>query len=69
MQWHQRTQFSRCEKFTTEDNINALVTQAAAATLDDSNGVDDSVQRNANDRQEFLNQAMAPAAQAYRLAC
>ena len=48
-------------KFTTEDNINALVTQAAAATLDDSNGVDDSVQRNANDRQEFLNQAMAPA--------
>src|SRR5215471_994324 len=45
-------------KFTTEDNINAVVTQAAAAALDDSNGVDDSVQRNANDRQEFFNQAM-----------
>ena len=48
-------------KFTTEDNINAVVTQAAAAALDDSNGVDDSVQRNANDRQEFFNQAMARA--------
>jgi len=47
--------------FTTEDNINAIVMQAAAAALDDSNGVNDFVQRNANDRQEFFNQAMGRA--------
>jgi histidinol-phosphate aminotransferase len=51
----------RMRKFATEDNINAIVTQAAAAALDDTDGVHDFVRRNANDRQEFFNQAMARA--------
>jgi histidinol-phosphate aminotransferase len=46
-------------RFAIEDNINAIVTQAAAAALDDTDGVRDFVQRNADDRQEFFNQAMA----------
>jgi histidinol-phosphate aminotransferase len=44
----------------TESNINAIVTRSAAA-LDDACAVEDSVHRNANDRQEFFNQAMARA--------
>jgi histidinol-phosphate aminotransferase len=51
----------KMRKFATEDNINAIVTQAAAAALDDSDGVRDSVRRNADDRQEFFNQAMTRA--------
>ena len=51
----------RMRKFATEDNINAIVTQAAAAALDDTDGVRDFVRRNADDRQEFFNQAMARA--------
>ena len=51
----------RMRTFITEDSINAFVTQAAAAALDDTDGVNDFVQRNANDRQEFFNQAMARA--------
>jgi histidinol-phosphate aminotransferase len=51
----------RMRKFATEDNINAIVTQAAAAALDDTDGVHDFVRRNADDRQEFFNQAMARA--------
>ena len=51
----------RMRKFTTENNINAIVTQAAAAALDDTGGVRDSVRRNADDRQEFFNQAMTRA--------
>jgi histidinol-phosphate aminotransferase len=46
-------------KFATEDNINAIVTQAAVAALDDTDGVHEFVRRNADDRQEFFNQAMA----------
>jgi histidinol-phosphate aminotransferase len=48
-------------KFVTEDDINAIVTQAGAAALDDTDGVHDFVRRNADDRQEFFNQAMARA--------
>jgi histidinol-phosphate aminotransferase len=48
-------------KFATEDNINAVVTQAAAVALDDIDGVNDFVRRNTDDRQEFFNQAMARA--------
>lgn len=44
--------------FVTDDNINAVVTRAALAALDDRQGVNDSVQRNMNDRQEFFNEAM-----------
>jgi histidinol-phosphate aminotransferase len=51
----------RMRKFATEDNINAIVTRAAVAALDDVNALNDFLQRNANDRQEFFNQAMARA--------
>jgi histidinol-phosphate aminotransferase len=46
-------------KFAIQDNVNAIATQAAAAALDDTEGVHDSVRRNANDLQEFFNQAMS----------
>jgi histidinol-phosphate aminotransferase len=46
-------------KFALQDNVNAIATQAGAAALDDAEGVYECVQRNANDRQEFFNQAMA----------
>jgi len=49
----------RMRVFATEDSINAVATQAAAAALADSEGLNDSIQRNGNDRQEFFNQAMA----------
>jgi|SRR6266436_6410107 histidinol-phosphate/aromatic aminotransferase/cobyric acid decarboxylase-like protein len=49
------------QKFATEANINAIVTQAAAAALDDVDATDDFIPRNTNDRQEFFNQAMARA--------
>lgn len=48
-------------RFTTDDNINVIVAQAAKAALDDTEGLRDFVERNANDRQEFFNQAMARA--------
>ena len=48
-------------KFATENNVNAIVTQAAAVAVDDTGGVRDSVRRNADDRQEFFNQALARA--------
>jgi histidinol-phosphate aminotransferase len=48
-------------RFAIEDNINAVVTRAAAVALDDAAGVDEFVQRNTDDRQEFFNQAMARA--------
>ena len=51
----------RMRKFATEDNINTIVTAAAATALDDTDGVRDFVRRNADDRQEFFNQAMARA--------
>lgn len=46
-------------KFTTENNLNAIAISAAMAALDDTDGLNQSVERNANDRQEFFNQAMA----------
>ena len=52
---------SQMQKFATEANINAIVTQAAAAALDDVDATEDFIQRNTNDRQEFFNQAMARA--------
>jgi histidinol-phosphate aminotransferase len=45
-------------KFANQDNINAIVTNAAVAALDDGAAVNASIQRNADDRQEFINQAM-----------
>ena len=49
------------KRFGIEDNINALATQAAVAALDDTDGVSDFIQHNADDRQEFFNQATARA--------
>jgi histidinol-phosphate aminotransferase len=49
------------QKFAIEDNINAVATSAAVAALNDVTGTNELIQRNANDRQEFLNQAMARA--------
>jgi histidinol-phosphate aminotransferase len=46
-------------KFGTENNINAVVTRAAMAALNDSDGLNQSIQRNTDDRQEFFNQALA----------
>ena len=55
------TVLERMKKFSTEDNINAIATQAAFAALDDSEGTSTFIEHNANDRQEFFNQAMARA--------
>jgi histidinol-phosphate aminotransferase len=46
-------------RFAIQDNVNAIATQAAATALDDTEGVYECARRNANDRQEFFNQAMA----------
>jgi len=48
-------------KFAIEDSINAIVTQAAGAALDDTDAINAFIQRNTDDRQEFFNQAMARA--------
>jgi len=49
------------QRFATDDNINAVGAQAAITALVDVAGLSDFVRRNANDRQEFFNQAMARA--------
>jgi len=55
------SKIEQLKKFATQDNINAIATQAAFAALDDAEGVDNFIEHNANDRQEFFNQAMARA--------
>lgn len=45
-------------RFATKDNINTIVALAALVALDDVHAVDESVRRNANNRQEFFNQSM-----------
>lgn len=49
------------QKFATDDNINSVATSAAVAALTDVVWTNAAVQRNANNRQEFFNQAMARA--------
>jgi histidinol-phosphate aminotransferase len=51
----------KMREFASENNVNTVVAQAALAALDDSEGVNDFVRRNMDDRQEFFNQAMARA--------
>jgi histidinol-phosphate aminotransferase len=51
----------KMRQFASQDNINSVVAQVASAALDDIDGVNDFVQRNMDDRQEFFNQAMARA--------
>jgi histidinol-phosphate aminotransferase len=43
----------------TVNNVNVVVEQAAIAALADKEGVQDFLKQNADDRQEFFNQAMA----------
>ncbi len=47
------------QKFASENNINAVVVQAAMAALNDSDGLNESIERNTDDRQEFFNAALA----------
>ena len=51
----------RIRVFGTEDSVNAIVTQAAFSALNDAEGLDHSIEQNANDRQEFFNEAMGRA--------
>src|SRR4051812_40065275 len=55
------SKIEQLKKFATQDNINAIATQAAFAALDDAEGIDNFIEHNTNDRQEFFNQAMARA--------
>jgi histidinol-phosphate aminotransferase len=48
-------------KFASEDNINAIAAQILGMALDDTAALNESIRRNADDRQEFFNQAMARA--------
>lgn len=50
---------ARIRPFLTDVGVNELATQAALAAIDDDDGLRLAVKRNANDRQEFFNQAMA----------
>jgi histidinol-phosphate aminotransferase len=46
-------------KFATEDSINAVVAQSAMAALNDLEGLNEAIERNTDDRQEFFNAALA----------
>lgn len=46
-------------RFSTINNMNGVAAQAGMVALGDKESVERYVQRNANDRQEFFNQAMA----------
>jgi hypothetical protein len=56
------------KKFATEADINAIVTQAAEAALDDIDATDDFIQINPNDRQEFFQSGNGACGQTHRLA-
>jgi histidinol-phosphate aminotransferase len=51
----------KMRQFASHDSINSIVAQVGLVALDDSDGVNDFVRRNLDDRQEFFNQAMARA--------
>ena len=46
-------------KFMTQNSLNAIVADVVGIALDDSDSIRKFVKRNADDRQEFFNQAMA----------
>jgi histidinol-phosphate aminotransferase len=52
------TVLQRMSAHATERSINCVAGEAARAALEDTKSVGESVARNANDRQEFRNQAM-----------
>ena len=49
----------RMGAFATFDSINAIVDRAATAALDDTASTQAAIKRNADDRQEFFNQAIS----------
>ena len=51
----------KLRQFASRNNINSIAAQVGSVALDDADGVNESVRRNLNDRQEFFNQAMARA--------
>jgi histidinol-phosphate aminotransferase len=51
------TALQRMGAHGTERSVNCVAVQAAMAALDDTSNLRDSITRNANDRQEFRNQA------------
>jgi histidinol-phosphate aminotransferase len=51
----------KMRQFATEVGISRVAVHAASVALDDLDGLNEAVRRNANDRQEFFNQAMARA--------
>lgn len=51
----------RMQDFANDDNINQIAIEAVLAALEDTNALDAPIQRNADGRQEFFNQAMARA--------
>ena len=46
-------------KFMTQNSLNAIVAQVVGTAIDDADSIQKFVKRNADDRQEFFNQAMA----------
>lgn len=49
----------KMRQFSTQVSVNTVVARAASTALDDLDGVSEFVRRNADDRQEFFNQALA----------
>ena len=50
---------ARMQPYVTSGSVNGIVVRAAMAALDDTDSVREFVKRNADDRQEFFNQAVA----------
>jgi histidinol-phosphate aminotransferase len=48
---------AKMRKFMTQDTLNAVIAEVVGTAMDDTEGVEKFVQRNADDRQEFFNQA------------
>ena len=46
-------------KFMTQNSLNAIVAQVVGTAIDDTDSIKKFIKRNADDRQEFFNQAMA----------
>jgi histidinol-phosphate aminotransferase len=48
----------KMRRFITQDGLKATAAEVAVAALDDTDGVEEFVRRNCDDRQEFFNQAI-----------
>lgn len=49
----------RMRSYITFESVNSIAIRAATAALDDTNSIREFAKKNADDRQEFFNQAMA----------